>query len=97
MHSRDCNDCSAAKPCLQQTQARLRRAANNNYSKLTKTLQTKLDKLASRYDAEVYCLVRRHGRIVEFVSRDDEGKPWSPPDQNALVSGYYTLAGNRLS
>ncbi|RYN46414.1 hypothetical protein AA0117_g13484 [Alternaria alternata] len=75
-----------------QTQARSRRAANNNYSKQTKTLKTKLDKFASAYGAEVYCIVRRNGRIIEFASRTEEGKPWSPPDQNTLVSGF-VLAG----
>jgi hypothetical protein len=66
--------------------ARARRAANNNYQRLMKTLYSKLEKLSEVYDADIYFVARRNGRIVECVSADAaDRKPWSPPDRAALV------------
>jgi hypothetical protein len=63
-----------------------RRIANNNYSKLFKTLVNKFTKLCHDYDAKIYFLACRNGRYHGFVSTDDKGQPWSPPSQDALVS-----------
>ncbi|KAF2818058.1 hypothetical protein CC86DRAFT_183005 [Ophiobolus disseminans] len=66
--------------------ARARRAANNNYQRLMKTLVRKLEKLYSVYDTKVYLIVERNGRMRECVSVDCTGKPWLRPDQQTLVS-----------
>lgn len=66
--------------------AKSRRAANNNYRKLSKTLYEKLAKLCLEYDTHVYFLAYRNGRFNGFVSTDETGQPWSPPGQEALVS-----------
>jgi hypothetical protein len=63
-----------------------RRAANNNYSKLCKTLRRKLEKLCSVYDAEIYFVAYRNGRYNGFMTTDDRGQSWSPPDNESLVS-----------
>jgi hypothetical protein len=63
-----------------------RRVANNNYSKLLKTLGKKLSKLCDYYDAKIYFLAYRNGRYHSFVSTDEKGHPWSAPDKTALVS-----------
>ncbi|KAF1964041.1 hypothetical protein BU23DRAFT_634622 [Bimuria novae-zelandiae CBS 107.79] len=65
--------------------SRSRRAANNNYLKLSKTLYEKLAKLCVDYDTEVYFLAYRNGRFNGFVSTDKAGQPWMPPDQEALI------------
>jgi hypothetical protein len=62
-----------------------RRAADNNYSRLSKTLCKKLLKLFRDYDADIYFLAYRNGRYRGFVTTDENGQPWSPPDQNSLV------------
>lgn len=66
--------------------ARTRRAANNNYQRLIKTLIGKLEKLHRVYDTKVYLIAERNGRIRECVSTDRAGRPWLRPDQKALVS-----------
>ncbi|KAK7177657.1 hypothetical protein PSPO01_16296 [Paraphaeosphaeria sporulosa] len=43
-----------------------RRAANNNYQKLSKTLCEKLAKLCLDYDTQVYFLAYRNGRFNGF-------------------------------
>ncbi|KAK7177987.1 hypothetical protein PSPO01_15963 [Paraphaeosphaeria sporulosa] len=63
-----------------------RRAANNNYQKLSKTLSKKLAKLCLDYDTQVYFLAYRNDRFTGFISTDTAGQPWTPPDQEALVS-----------
>jgi len=78
-------------PPQQQTQklarAKARRAANNNYQRLMKTLHAKLRKLSDIYSAEIYFVARRGGRIVECASPDATGRrPWSPPNRADLVS-----------
>jgi hypothetical protein len=65
-----------------------RRVANNNYLKLSKTLCKKLSKLCRKYDADIYFLAYRNGRYRGFVSTNEEGQPWSPPSQDALVSHF---------
>lgn len=62
-----------------------RRAANNNYLKLSKTLYEKLSKLCREYDTDIYFLAHRNGRFNGFMSKDKTGQPWLPPDQNTLV------------
>lgn len=67
--------------------AKARRAANNNYRRLMKTLESKLWKLIHVYKAEIHLVARHNGRIVECASADATGRrPWSPPDRAALVS-----------
>jgi hypothetical protein len=66
--------------------ARARRAANNNYQRLIKTLVEKLEKLHRVYDTKVYLIAERNGRVRECVSTDRTGRPWLRPDQKALVS-----------
>jgi hypothetical protein len=66
--------------------AKARRAANNNYNKLLKTLHKKLAKLEQKYGTRVYLIAQRNGRTNEFASADATGQPWSPPDRKALVS-----------
>jgi hypothetical protein len=67
--------------------AKARRAANNNYRRQIKTLYSKLKKLNEVYNADIYFVARRNGRIVECASADTVGRrPWSPPDRAALVS-----------
>lgn len=66
--------------------AKARRAANNNYQKLSKTLYEKLTKLCQEYDTDIYFLAHRNGRFNGFVSRDGTGQPWLPPGQDTLVS-----------
>ncbi|KAF2685710.1 hypothetical protein K458DRAFT_336376 [Lentithecium fluviatile CBS 122367] len=68
--------------------AKSRRAANNNYQKLSKTLYEKLAKLCLDYDTQVYFLAYRNGRFNGFVSTDATGQPWSPPDQDTLEKLY---------
>jgi hypothetical protein len=65
--------------------AKARRAANNNYQKLLKTLYTKLEKLHTVYSADIYFIARRNGRINECASADATGRPWSPQNGTALV------------
>ncbi|KAK7180567.1 hypothetical protein PSPO01_13446 [Paraphaeosphaeria sporulosa] len=67
-----------------------RRAANNNYQKLSKTLCEKLAKLCLDYDTQVYFLAYRNGRFTGFVSTDTAGQPWMPPDQETLAKFYPT-------
>jgi hypothetical protein len=69
-----------------------RRAANNNYLKLSKTLCKKLSKLCRKYDADIYFLAYRNGRYRGFVSTNEQGQPWSPPSQDALVSHFLSPA-----
>ncbi|PZD24190.1 hypothetical protein A1F96_09569 [Pyrenophora tritici-repentis] len=65
--------------------AKARRAANNNYQRLIKTLYSKLEKLSEVYNADIYFVARRNGRIVECASADVTGRrPWSPPNRAAL-------------
>jgi hypothetical protein len=64
---------------------RSRRAANNNYRKLLKTLDEKLAKLSLEYDAQIYFIAYRNGRFNGFVSTDETGQSWSPPTQASLV------------
>lgn len=66
--------------------AKARRAASNNYHKLTKTLYEKLTKLCQEYDTDIYFLAYRNGRFNGFVSADKTGQPWSPPGRDTLVS-----------
>jgi hypothetical protein len=63
-----------------------RRAANNNYLKLIKTLHEKLAKLCVQYDTRIYFIAYRNGRFNGFASTDNEGQFWSPPGREALVS-----------
>jgi hypothetical protein len=70
--------------------AKARRAANNNYLRLIKSLYSKLRKFNEVYNADVYFVARRNGRIVECASADATGRrPWSPPDRAALVSASF--------
>ena len=55
--------------------AKARRAANNNYQKLSKTLYEKLAKLCQEYDTDVYFLAHRNGRFNGFVSKNKTGQP----------------------
>jgi hypothetical protein len=71
--------------------AKARRAANNNYQRLIKTLVGKLEKLHSVYNTRVYLIAERNGRVRECVSVDRTGRPWLRPDQQALVSFPTTL------
>ncbi|KAI1533266.1 hypothetical protein PtrSN002B_010398, partial [Pyrenophora tritici-repentis] len=65
--------------------AKARRAANNNYQRLIKTLYSKLEKLSEVYNADIYFVARRNDRIVECASADATGRrPWSPPNRAAL-------------
>jgi hypothetical protein len=66
-----------------------RRAANNNYSRLSKTLCKKFLKLCCDYDAEIYFVAFRNGRYHGFVTTDEKGQPWSPPDYDALVCTFF--------
>jgi hypothetical protein len=66
--------------------AKARRAANNNYQKLSKTLYEKLTKLCQEYNTDIYFLAHRNGRFNGFISADKTGQPWSPPGQDTLVS-----------
>ncbi|PSN58833.1 hypothetical protein BS50DRAFT_580422 [Corynespora cassiicola Philippines] len=77
--------------------AKARRAANNSYQKLTKTLFRKLAKISQDYDTKVYYLAYRNGRFHVFASVDDEGRPWSPPSQRALDRLYPPPAMNSPS
>ncbi|KAF1964212.1 hypothetical protein BU23DRAFT_562129 [Bimuria novae-zelandiae CBS 107.79] len=55
--------------CQQQLRisaSRIRRVANNNYQKLSKTLCEKLAKLCLDYDTYVYFLAYRNGRFNGF-------------------------------
>ncbi|PSN59047.1 hypothetical protein BS50DRAFT_626911 [Corynespora cassiicola Philippines] len=63
-----------------------KRAANNNYQKLSKTLYEKLAKLNKEYGAEIYFIAYRNGRFHGFVSTNGAGQRWSPPGQDILVS-----------
>jgi hypothetical protein len=72
--------------------AKARRAANNNYQKLSKTLYEKLTKLCREYDTDIYFLAHRNGRFNGFVSIDKTGQPWLPPDQDTLVSSPFFTA-----
>jgi hypothetical protein len=65
--------------------AKARRAANNNYQKLSKTLCKKLAKLCREYDVDIYFLAHRNGRFLGFTSADDASQPWLPPSAEALV------------
>ncbi|KAF1971140.1 hypothetical protein BU23DRAFT_556165, partial [Bimuria novae-zelandiae CBS 107.79] len=79
--------------CQQQSRilaSRTRRAVNNNYQKLSKTLCEKLAKLCLDYDTHVYFLAYRNGRFNGFVSTDEAGQPWMPPGQEALGKFYPT-------
>lgn len=67
------------------SRAKARRAANNNYLKLCKTLHEKLAKLCFEYDTQIYLLAYRNGRFKGFVSTDEKGQPWSPPNEETLV------------
>jgi hypothetical protein len=70
--------------------AKARRTANNNYQRMIKTLYSKLRKLGEVYNADIYFVARRNGRIVECASEDATGRrPWSPPDRAALVSASF--------
>ncbi|KAJ4331905.1 hypothetical protein N0V87_008798 [Didymella glomerata] len=61
-----------------------------------KTLYSKLEKLSEVYDADIYFVARRNGRIVECVSADAaDRKPWSPPDRAAL-NRYYPPPATKL-
>lgn len=62
-----------------------RRAANNNYHRLIKTLVGKLEKLHRLYDTKVYFIAERNGKVRECVSTDRTGRPWLRPDQKSLV------------
>ena len=67
--------------------AKARRAENNNYQRLIKTLYSKFRKLNEVYSADIYFVAQRNGRIIECKSADATGrKPWSHPDRDALVS-----------
>lgn len=81
----------AMTPTLRQAlpHARSRRAANNNYQKLTKTLYQKLTKLCLEYNAQVYFLAYRNGRFSGFMSADEAGQPWLPPSQEILVRLFF--------
>jgi hypothetical protein len=70
--------------------SKARRAANNNYSKLTQTLYGKLTKLCTEYNAHIYFVAYRNGRFNGFVS-EEKGQPWSPPDRDTLVSTSHSL------
>lgn len=72
--------------------AKARRAANNNYKRLIKTLVGKLEKLHRVYDTRVYLIAERDGRFRECVSVDRTGRPWLRPDQETLVSDLNPLA-----
>ncbi|KAF1358489.1 hypothetical protein EJ07DRAFT_156717 [Lizonia empirigonia] len=69
-------------------QAKARRAANNNYRKVSKTLFDKLSKLCQEYDTDVYFIAHRNGRFNGFVSRDSTGQLWLPPAQDTLDRWY---------
>ena len=64
--------------------AKARRAANNNYQKLSKTLYEKLTKMCRKHDTDIYFLAYRNGRFNGFVSKNKTGQPWLPPDQDTL-------------
>ncbi|KAK7177428.1 hypothetical protein PSPO01_16527 [Paraphaeosphaeria sporulosa] len=74
------------QPLSQSVPPKARRAANNNYQKLSKTLYEKLTKLSLEYDTHIYFLAYRNGRFNGFVSTEETGQPWSPPDRDTLVS-----------
>ena len=71
-----------------QARSKARRAANNNYQKLSKTLYEKLTKLCLEYDTQIYLLAYRNGQFNGFVSMDKDGQPWSPPGRETLVSPF---------
>jgi hypothetical protein len=77
---------SSLQDAHKMARAKARRAANNNYNKLLKTLHKKLAKLQQEYDTRLYLIAQRNGRTNEFASADATGQPWSPPDRKALVS-----------
>jgi hypothetical protein len=62
-----------------------RRADGNTSLRLCKTIYRKLENLCQKCNAKVYCVVQRNGRYSGFVSLDETGRPWSPPNQEALV------------
>ncbi|KAF9728485.1 hypothetical protein PMIN06_012684 [Paraphaeosphaeria minitans] len=68
--------------------SKARRAANNNYLRLSKTLYKKLAKLCQEYDTHVYFLAYRNGRFNGFVLIDKTGQRWSPPGQETLDKLY---------
>ncbi|PVH91259.1 hypothetical protein DM02DRAFT_362095 [Periconia macrospinosa] len=68
---------------------RSRRAANNNYQKLTKALHQKLTKLCLEYDNQVYFLAYRNGRFSGCVSANEAGQPWLSPGQETLVRLFF--------
>jgi hypothetical protein len=76
---------SAQQQARQLARAKAKRAANNNYQRLLKTLYTKLEKLQRVYSAEIYFIAIRNGRTSECASADATGRPWSPPTRTALV------------
>lgn len=66
-------------PSQQQLQvlshSKARRAANNNYQKLSKTLYEKLAQFYLEYNANIYFLAHRNGRLHGFTSTDETGQP----------------------
>jgi hypothetical protein len=83
---------TSQQPLQLLARAKARRAANNNYQKLSKTLYEKLTKLCREYDTDIYFLAHRNGRFNGFVSIDNTGQPWLPPDQDTLVSSPFFTA-----
>jgi hypothetical protein len=71
--------------------AKARRAANNRYQKLSKTLSKKLAKMSQQYDTKVYYIAYRNGRFHGFASADETGRLWSPPSQSCLVRSPYLI------
>jgi hypothetical protein len=71
--------------------AKARRAANNRYQKLSKTLSKKLAKMSQHCEAKVYYIAYRNGRFHGFASADEAGRLWSPPSQSSLVRSPYLI------
>jgi hypothetical protein len=71
--------------------AKARRAANNRYQKLSKTLSKKLAKMSQHYDTKVYYIAYRNGRFHGFASADETGRLWSPPSQSSLLRSPYLV------
>jgi hypothetical protein len=71
--------------------AKARRAANNRYQKLSKTLSKKLAKMSQHCEAKVYYIAYRNGRFHGFASADETGRLWSPPSQSCLVCSPYLI------
>lgn len=69
-----------------EDRAKARRAENNNYQRVLKTLLAKLARLDKVYNTKVYLLVERNGRICQCASATPAGQAWLPPDQQTLVS-----------